>query len=94
MLTCQRHLFSLPEDLRYLNCASRAPLLKSAEALGRDVSFADDCVGPEAEKAAQGAASGGIALLENLRFHPGEEANDADFAGRLAENAKRRMNRG
>lgn len=36
MLTCQRHLFSLPEDLRYLNCASRAPLLKSAEALGRD----------------------------------------------------------
>ena len=36
MLTCQRHLFSLPEDLHYLNCASRAPLLKSAEALGRD----------------------------------------------------------
>ncbi len=56
-----------------------------AEALGRDVSFAHDCVGPDAEKAAQGVASGGVAVLENLRFHPGEEANDAGFAGRLAE---------
>lgn len=35
MLTCQRHLFSLPDNLHYLNCASRAPLLKSAEVLGR-----------------------------------------------------------
>jgi phosphoglycerate kinase len=55
------------------------------KALGRDVSFADDCLGPEAEKAAQSIASGGVAMLENLRFHPGEEANDPGFAGRLAE---------
>lgn len=34
MLACQRHLFSIPENIHYLNCASRAPLLKSAEAVG------------------------------------------------------------
>ncbi len=65
---------------------SLRPVAKAlGEALGRDVAFADDCVGPDAGKAAQGVASGGVALLENLRFHPGEEANDAGFAGRLAE---------
>ncbi len=56
-----------------------------AEALGRDVAFATDCIGPEAEKAAQAASKVGVALLENLRFHAEEEANDAQFAGKLAE---------
>jgi phosphoglycerate kinase len=56
-----------------------------AEALGRDVAFAADCIGPEAEKAAQAASTVGVVLLENLRFHPEEEANDPVFAGRLAE---------
>jgi phosphoglycerate kinase len=56
-----------------------------AKALGRHVAFAGDCVGDDAEKAAQLASGGGVAMLENLRFHPGEEANDAAFAGRLAE---------
>ncbi len=56
-----------------------------AETLGRDVAFATDCIGPEAEKAAQAASTVGVALLENLRFHPEEEVNDPGFAGRLAE---------
>ena len=56
-----------------------------AEALGQDVAFATDCIGPEAEKAAQAASTMGVALLENLRFHAGEEANDPAFAGKLAE---------
>ncbi|MDA1088983.1 MAG: phosphoglycerate kinase [Proteobacteria bacterium] len=56
-----------------------------AKALGRDVAFAGDCIGPEAQRAAQVVASGGIAMLENLRFHGEEEANDAAFAGKLAE---------
>ncbi len=56
-----------------------------AEALGRDVAFVADCVGAEAESAAADIAGGGVTLLENLRFHPEEEANDAGFAGRLAE---------
>ena len=56
-----------------------------AEALGRDVAFAGDCIGIEAEKAAAVVSSGGVAMLENLRFHAEEEANDAAFAGKLAE---------
>src|SRR5437016_1875071 len=49
---------------------------------GRAVRFAPDCVGPEAERTVNALKSGEIALLENLRFHPEEEANDPDFAGR------------
>jgi 3-phosphoglycerate kinase len=41
--------------------------------LGRSVRFAEDCVGPVAEKAAAALQSGDVLLLENLRFHPGEE---------------------
>jgi phosphoglycerate kinase len=55
-----------------------------AEILGRPVRFVRDCVGPEAEVAVRDLAPGGVLLLENLRFHPEEEKNDPDFAGRLA----------
>lgn len=55
-----------------------------AELLGRGVSFADDCVGPAAEQAAAELRDGGLLLLENLRFHAGEEANDPGFARQLA----------
>ena len=54
-------------------------------ALGqRLVSFAVDCVGEKAAAVVDGLADGEIGVLENLRFHPGEEANDAAFAGQLA----------
>ena len=55
-----------------------------AEALGAPVRFVDDCVGPEAERAAAALADGEVLLLENLRFHAGEEANDPEFARALA----------
>jgi len=55
-----------------------------AAAIGAEVAFAGDCVGPDAERVVQGLADGQVAVLENLRFHAGEEANDADFAARLA----------
>jgi phosphoglycerate kinase len=55
-----------------------------AELLGGPVRFVDDCVGPEAEKAAASLRDGEVLLLENLRFHPGEEGNDPDFARALA----------
>ena len=55
-----------------------------AELLGRSVSFADDCIGPAAENAVRSASDGGVVLLENLRFHPEEEKNDAGFAKGLA----------
>ena len=59
-----------------------APL---SAALGqRLVSFAVDCVGEKAAAVIDGLADGEIAVLENLRFHPGEEANDDAFAGQLA----------
>lgn len=54
-----------------------------ATLLGKDVAFASDCVGPEAETMAQHLAPGDVLLLENVRFHPEEEANDGNFARRL-----------
>jgi len=58
-----------------------APL---AECLNTGVSFAPDCQGEAAETAAAGLMPGGVLLLENLRFHAGEEANDPTFAAGLA----------
>ena len=51
---------------------------------GREVAFAEDCIGPVAERAAEGLRPGEVLLLENLRFHAGEEANDPAFARSLA----------
>jgi len=51
---------------------------------GAEVAFAADCIGNEAEKVLAALPPGGVALLENLRFHPGEEANDAGFVAALA----------
>ena len=56
--------------------------------LNRDVLFATDCVGPEAESAVQDMPVGSVLLLENLRFHPEEEANDPAFARQLASLAE------
>lgn len=53
---------------------------------GLPVSFADDCVGEAAAAAINAAAPGTIIVLENVRFHAGEEANDAAFAADLAAN--------
>jgi phosphoglycerate kinase len=51
---------------------------------GMPVAFAEDCVGPAAERVIAGLAPGQVALLENVRFHPGEEKNDPEFARQLA----------
>ncbi len=64
---------------------SLAPVAaRFAELLGRPVRFVDDCIGPEAERAAAALRPGEALLLENLRFHAGEEANDPPFAAALA----------
>ncbi|WP_112323316.1 phosphoglycerate kinase [Oceanibium sediminis] len=52
--------------------------------LGHPVAFATDCVGEVAAEALENLQDGAILLLENTRFHPGEEANDPDFAKQLA----------
>jgi phosphoglycerate kinase len=51
---------------------------------GKPVAFAEDCVGPAAAKVINGLPPGGVALLENLRFHAEEEKNDPAFAKALA----------
>src|SRR6185369_276577 len=55
-----------------------------AEALGRPVRFVEECIGSEVEALVAKLAPGEVLLLENLRFHAGEEANDPGFAGSLA----------
>jgi len=52
--------------------------------LGTSVAFAGDCVGPVARDAAAALKDGDVLLLENVRFHPGEERNDPAFAAELA----------
>jgi len=61
---------------------------------GRAVAFADDCIGDAAKNAIDALPDGGIVLLENLRFHAGEEANDPTFVAALAENADLFVNNG
>ena len=64
---------------------SLAPVAERlSELLGKKVIFAKDCVGPEVEKAVKSAQAGDVILLENLRFHAEEEANDPGFARQLA----------
>jgi phosphoglycerate kinase len=54
------------------------------ELLGRPVRFAEDCVGERAASVVEQLGDGEVALLENVRFHPEEEANDAAFGAALA----------
>jgi phosphoglycerate kinase len=64
---------------------SLAPVAaKLAELLGKPVQFVDACIGDKAEDAVSRLAPGDIAVLENLRFHAGEEKNDAEFVSALA----------
>ncbi len=59
--------------------------VRLAELTGRKVVFAEDCIGPAVGKAiAEAKASGGIVLLENLRFYAQEEKNDPEFSKQLA----------
>jgi len=57
-----------------------------AEHVGRPVAFAEDCIGEAAARAVAALKDGDIVLLENTRFHPGEEKNDPEFVKALAAN--------
>jgi len=59
-----------------------APAL--SKLIGKEVQFAEDCVGEKAESAASKLPEGGVLLLENTRFHKGEEKNDLDLAKQMA----------
>ena len=65
---------------------SLAPMAEAlSDALERPVTFADDCIGPVAEAAVAALKDGDVLLLENTRFHPGEEKNDPAMAAALAK---------
>ena len=77
-----------PKGKREPTMSLRPVAEKLADMLGRNVAFADDCVGDKVEKTAGILQPGDILLLENLRFYPEEEANDAAFAEKLARPAE------
>ena len=55
-----------------------------SEILHNEITFVCDCIGQKPESVIQGMSAGDVTLLENLRFHAGEEANDAGFSEQLA----------
>lgn len=65
---------------------------KLEELLGRKVAFADDCIGEAAAKTIAAMKPGDVAMLENTRFHKGEEKNEADFVKALAANGDTYVN--
>ena len=71
-----------PEDRKKLSLEPAAARL--SELLSQDVILADDCVGDGVKKLVRDLKDGQVLLLENLRFHPEEEANDEAFARELA----------
>lgn len=70
---------------KYSLAAVRAKL---ASIVGADVKWASDCIGDEAKQASLALAPGEMLLVENLRFHEGEEKNDPAFAAALSELAE------
>lgn len=80
---CASHL-GRPKGERKPELSLAPAARRLGELLGKDVPLADDCVGEAVAKVAGGLEAGGVALLENLRFHKGETAGDRDFAAELA----------
>jgi len=95
--------YLLDQDVRLIVCShlgrpdgrvnpeeSLLPVAKRLDELlgGGKVTFVRDCIGPEVDKEAKALEPGHVLLLENLRFHPEEEANDAHFAKQLASLAE------
>jgi len=75
-----------PEDREKFTLKPVAERL--SELLGKPVTLAPDCVGPEVEKMVHAMKDGDVLLLENVRFHPEEEKNDPEFAKQLASLAE------
>lgn len=77
-----------PEGPGDKKCSLAPVAQRLGELLEREVKFASDCVGEEAEAAARDLQPGQVLLLENLRYHAEEEANDENFARQLASLAQ------
>lgn len=76
--------FDRPKGKRVPEMSLKPVVEPLAALLGKPVVFGEDCIGEEAYRAVSPLADGEVALLENLRFHPGEEKNDPAFVTELA----------
>jgi phosphoglycerate kinase len=77
--------FGRPKGKRESSMSLRPLCRPLGQALGGiEVAFGEDCIGEPAARVVGALQPGGLALLENLRFHPGEEKNDPAFADQLA----------
>ena len=76
--------FDRPKGQRVDSMSLKVVLPALEAALGQKVAFADDCIGGPAKRVVADLKPGDVALLENTRFHEGEEKNDATFAASLA----------
>jgi phosphoglycerate kinase len=77
--------FDRPKGKRVAAMSLKPIVEPLSDLLEQPVAWADDCVGPDAAKVVNGLENGGVALLENLRFHAGEEADDPAFVAELAK---------
>jgi phosphoglycerate kinase len=78
--------FDRPKGKRVPSMSLKPVVAPLEKLLGAPVAFAPDCVGEAAKAAVEAMQDGDVLLLENLRFHAGEEADDAAFAAQLAAN--------
>jgi phosphoglycerate kinase len=77
--------FDRPKGQRVPSMSLKPVVQPLEELLGAPVRFADDCIGPDAVEVIRDLDAGGVVLLENVRFHAAEEANDPVFAQKLAD---------
>ncbi|WP_404416138.1 phosphoglycerate kinase [Brevundimonas vesicularis] len=77
--------FDRPKGQRVPSMSLKPVVQPLEDLLGAPVRFADDCIGPDAVEAIRDLDAGGVVLLENVRFHAAEEANDSVFAQKLAD---------
>jgi phosphoglycerate kinase len=77
--------FDRPKGKRVLSMSLQPIVKPLADLLGAPVAFAEDCVGEAAANAIAALPAGGVVLLENTRFHPGEEQNDTTLAAEIAK---------
>lgn len=82
-VVCASHL-GRPKGKRVPEMSLAPVARRLGELIGREVVFAEDCVGDEARKALAALRPGGVVLLENLRYHKGETDGDSAFAAELA----------
>jgi phosphoglycerate kinase len=77
--------FDRPKGKRVPEMSLKPVAAPLSRLLGAPVAFADDCVGADAKAAIDALPAGGVILLENTRYHPGEEKNDPALAAEIAK---------